>query len=221
MEVSNIEIIPTVVPTSIAEIAAAAMLHSRYARALHIDITDGVFAPNTTWFPGEETLPAIDGFIYEVHLMVSKPHAVGLRCLEVGARRIIGHIEAMGEEASKIISAWKFAGAQEVGLGVLFQTPIEAIDAYVADIDVVQMMSIASIGVQGIPYEPSAPERIARLHAKHPDLLIADDGGVGESNIASLAHAGVRRFCAGSALSKAKNPHAAYERLLSLAQSAL
>ncbi len=119
------------------------------------------------------------------------------------------------------ISAWKAAGAAEVGLGVLFDTPLERLDAFAEACDVVQMMSIGSIGVQGIPYEPEAPSRMGQLRARHPNLLIADDGGVSEANIAELARAGVRRFCVGSALSRAGDPTAAYQRLMQLAESAI
>ena len=213
-----IEIIPTVVPASVADIEAAAARYSQFAKTLHVDITDGVFAPNTTWMPSGELLQI--GMQWEAHLMVSDPHAVGLASLTAGASRVIGHIEA-AKDVAAMFAAWKAAGAQEVGLGVLFTTAIESLDPYVDSCDVAQMMSIAKIGVQGIPYEPSAPARIASLHAKHPELLIADDGGVGSSNIMDLARAGVRRFCAGSSLSKPADPAAAYRELLALAESAV
>lgn len=217
-----IEIIPTVVPHTFEDVERAAERAALLgASALHIDITDGVFAPSTTWLPDGERLTPRDGFIYEAHLMVSLPKEVGLACIRAGMRRIIGHIEAMDGKAEAIFRDWRAAGAEEVGLGVLFATPLPELLPHIAGCDVVQMMSIGTIGVQGIPYEPGAPARIAELHAAFPQLLIADDGGVSEGNIAELARAGVSRFCIGSALSRAGDPSAAYARLLSLAENAV
>lgn len=218
----TIEIIPTVVPTSFDDVVHAADRVSGFAPTLHVDFADGIFAPNTTWLP-THVRHAVShmGVSLEAHLMVQEPREIGKRLIAQGFTRIIGHIETMQEQTGGILSKWKDAGAQEVGLGILFATPLETLDPFVGSCDVIQMMSIASIGVQGIPYEPRAPERIAALHARHPQVLIADDGGVSQVNIAELARAGVRRFCVGSALAKAADPAAVYKRLIALAESAI
>ena len=216
----NIEIIPTVVPHSFEDVRAAAA-RNPFARSLHVDFADGLFTPNTTWFPTSKRNLAIDGVTLEAHLMVKEPREMGMLLAASGFARIIGHIEAMDEDVEATLSAWRGSGAREVGLGVLFATHLEAIYPYIPKCDVIQMMSIRSIGVQGIPYESSAPDRIALLHREYPELLIADDGGVSEANIAELAKAGVRRFCVGSALSKASEPEAVYKRLHTLAQEAM
>ena len=213
-----IEIIPTVVPHSFEDVRAAAE-RNPFARSLHVDFADGLFAPNTTWFPASESTLAIDGVILEAHLMVKEPRQMGELLAASGFARIIGHIEAMGEDVEATLSAWRLSGARGVGLGTLFATHLEAIYPYIPKCDVIQMMSIASIGVQGIPYESSAPDKIALLHREYPDLLIADDGGVSLKNIADLARAGVRRFCVGSALSKSPDPASTYRELLALAES--
>ncbi len=216
-----IKIIPTVVPDSFLSVEATVDAYSKFATVIHIDICDGLFAPNATWTPRGEQFPPRENLTYEAHLMVSDPRAVGLACIRSGAQRVIGHVEAMGEKTGETFSAWKAAGAAEVGLAILADTPLETLDPYIALCDVVQMMSIASIGVQGIPYDPTAPARIAALHARYPDLLIAVDGGVSESNIMELARAGVRRFCVGSTLSKSPDPASTYARLMELAESAI
>jgi len=216
---STIEIIPTVVPASWDDVVQTAKRYP-FAKARHVDFADGIFAPNTTWLPEVNGIYKIDGITLEAHLMVKEPKAAGESLASGGFERLIGHVEAISD-IGETFARWKAAGAREVGLGMLYQTAIEAIDRYVAQCDAVQMMSIASIGVQGIPYESEAPRRIAALHERYPELLIADDGGVGERNIEALAQAGVRRFCVGSALSKAMDPETMYKRLLSLVESAV
>ena len=213
------EIIPTVVPKSFDDVRST-VSRFPFARSIHVDFADGIFAPNTTWMPEAAKEMAVFGITLEAHLMVKEPKELGSILATSGFERVIGHVEAMAEPAAAL-SAWKHAGAKEVGLALLYQTPFEAIDPFVQLCDVVQMMSIASIGVQGIPYVKEAPDRIAFFHNKYPDLMLADDGGVSENNIIALAKSGIRRFCVGSALAKAADPKSSYENLLSLAQSAM
>ena len=216
----NIEIIPTVVPHSFDDVRAAAARYP-FARAIHVDFADGLFAPNTTWLPDTARSLAIPDILLEAHLMVQKPRQVGDVLAASGFARIIGHVEAMGEEVGATLPSWRRSGAREVGLGLLFATHLEEVESYIGMCDVIQMMSIASIGIQGILYESGAPDRISLLHRLHPSVLIADDGGVSEANIAELARAGVRRFCVGSALSKAADPASTYKNLIALAESGL
>ena len=216
------EIIPTVVPETAADIQEVSLRYSNFASVLHVDFADGLFAPNSTWLPHthESGTLSVPGMILEAHLMVQEPRALGARLARAGYTRIIGHVEAMTEVA-QTLALWRQSGASEVGLGMLAYTPLESLDPFVRSIDMVQMMTINKIGVQGLPFDERAPERVAELHRKHPALLISVDGGVNETTILPLARAGARRFCAGSVLSKAADPAAMYERLLELASGTL
>lgn len=216
-----IEIIPTVVPASLEDIEKAAERAGALAHALHIDCADGTFAPNMTWLPHGERLIGRGAFMYEAHLMVALPREVGLAAIAIGCSRIIGHIEAMGNTVEHTFAAWRAAGASEVGLGILASTPLEELDPFADMCDVVQMMTIASIGVQGLPFDETASSRVQALHARYPDLLISVDGGVSGKNIADLSRAGASRFCVGSALSNSPDPASTYRKLYALAESAI
>lgn len=225
----SIEIIPTCVPRDADDLARGADAIRGFSEHIHIDVDDGLFAPVVTWPYTEvgvwdaEQVSVPSGMRSEVHLMVEDPRSLGIEFVRAGARRIVAHVEAFAtsDEAHGALDAWRENGAAEAGLGMLMATPFEVIEPLVRACDVVHLMSIASIGTQGIPYEPSAPARIAQFHARHPDTPISVDGGVGESNIVDLVRAGARRFGVGSAISKASDPAAAYARLKELAQSAL
>ena len=224
-----IEIIPTYVPRDAVDLATGAGKIRSFATAIHIDVDDGIFAPITTWpyiRPGEFgafDLSSVEGLFPEAHLMVEEPHDIGVAFAHAGAKRIIGHVEGFGdtEEARRALGAWRDAGAAEVGLGLLLQTPFEVIAPLISLCDVVHCMSIATIGTQGIPYEASAPARIAEFHRLFPDVTISVDGGVSENNISDLVRAGAARFGVGSAITKAADPKLAYEKLKSLAESAV
>ena len=213
-----IDIVPTVVPDSLEGVMQIAKKFS-FAPVIHIDAADGKFAPHTTWMPA-----AGDRFTegaYEAHLMVEDARVVGIAFANAGVTTIIGHVEAIGAEASSVFDDWRSAGAEKVGLATLLQTPLETLEPYVGLCDYVLLMTIARIGVQGIPFEEFGIARIAEFHAQHPEATIAVDGGVSEKNIALLAQAGASHFSVGSAIAKAENPAAMYERLMNLATGAV
>lgn len=223
-----IEIIPTnTCPPDSTELTRRSEAFAAFAPLVQLDVADGKFVPARSWPYGEDqmqelaTLPGTPALSYEVHLMVEEPQEIGIRLARAGASRIIGHIEAFAasEEVQSAFDTWRSAGAAEVGLAVLFQTPLSALQSVISSCDVVQLMSIAKLGYQGAPFEPGIFERIKELHAAYPALVIEIDGGVSEQNIEELVRSGARRFGVGSAISKAEHPRAAYERLKKLAES--
>lgn len=224
-----IEIIPTnTCPPDFAELARRSEALARFARDIQLDVADGVFVPDLSW-PYREgqweeleamasagaLLPHSGPVRYEAHLMADDPQHVGELLARVGCRRIIPHVEVFENEAAfrSVSAVWRAAGAKEVGLAILIDTPLSALLPYIPHCDVVQVMSIATLGKQGAPYDPRAIARVAELHAQHPLLTIAVDGGVSLSNIADLVRAGASRFGVGGAIAKAAEPARAYEEL--------
>ncbi|MBI5457097.1 hypothetical protein HY969_05155 [Candidatus Kaiserbacteria bacterium] len=215
----TIEIFPTVVPNSLGDIAVARERFP-FAPGLQIDAANGSLAPNTTWIPEpDEKMPDSAHVMYEAHLMIENPLTAGLSFVRAGAKRVIGHVEAFSnaESARETLDMWKKAGAKEVGLGVLLQTPLESLEPYLDICDFVLFMSIATIGKQGIPFDERGIERVKLFHKKHSDVPIAVDGGVSETNIKLFVKAGATRFSVGSAISKSDDPAGMYEKLLKLA----
>ena len=224
-----IEVIPTYVPRSREDLAAGAAKIRTFATGIHVDVDDGIFAPHLTWpyvSPGGfepfdlSVLAALD---VEVHLMVERPRDIGIAFVHAGAMRLIGHMEGFNDpsEARGTLEAWRKAGAPEVGLGFLLDSPLAVLEPLIGVCDVVHLMSIATIGTQGIPYDLRILPRIGELHARYPELMISVDGGVSETNIAELVLAGATRFGVGSAISKSADPKAAYENLKTIAENAL
>lgn len=231
-----IEIIPTnTCPRDFAEMSKRSEFFSGFAEWVQLDISDGAFTAERSWPYGDGQwaeleslaagaleLPSAPRLKYETHLMVEEPRELGMRLAEAGIVRIIGHVEAFadGREILSALDAWRSAGpakggagAMEVGLALLLDTPLPVLEPMIAACDVVQVMSIATLGAQGAPYDARAVVRIKELHKKYPELVIEVDGGVSEKNIAELAAAGATRFGVGSAITKAPDPKAAYLNL--------
>lgn len=221
--VSNgVEIIPTIVPTSLADILEWSEKFARFAHSIHIDAGDGAFVSNTTWFPTAiYTLPFSDKVLYEAHLMVRSSREIGLQFIRSGCRRIIGHMETFlnADEARGALNFWKEQNA-ESGLALLIDTPLITLEPLAGAYDFVLLMAIATLGKQGAAFDERIYERVRELHARHPDLIIAIDGGVSAKNIKALAEAGASRFSVGSAISLSPSPEAAYAELAALAESA-
>ena len=214
------EIIPTVVPAALADVAAARERYGLITPNIHIDIADGVFAPNSTWtIDPAERLPEAGSAVYEVHLMVAHPLQSGLSFVRAGAKRVMAHVETFdhAEQASEVFDMWQRAGVQEVGIAILLTTPLEELSFYLQLADFVHVMTIEKIGKQGIPFDPRGVDRVAQLRAKYPDLTISTDGGGNADTIEALARAGATRFCVGSALAKAKSPEKEFARLMQVA----
>jgi ribulose-phosphate 3-epimerase len=218
------EVIPTVVPNSLEDVDVFVTKSEVFAQTFHVDAADGIFAPNKTWIPElNETLPEPEKFFYEAHLMIAHPEAAGNAFAIAGAKRIIAHAESFDSEdgAKRTFESWRTAGVKEIGVGLLIDTPLEALEPYIEQCDCVTLMTIASVGRQGIPFDERAYGRVADLHARYPDLVIEVDGGVSATHIATLARAGATRFSVGSAIAKSADPAQIHKELLDLAQKAL
>ncbi len=215
------EIIPTVVPGAFEDIVKSHTQMSVFAPALHVDIADGAFAPNTTWLPQPGDLfPEIKTTAYEVHMMVENPLSYGVLCAKAGAYRIVAHVEAFdnAEKARDTFNMWRVSGVKEIGIAALIETSLETLAPYIALCDEILLMTIARVGTQGIPFEERSSERVAEAYAMFPETRIAVDGGVSEKNIKELRKAGASRFSIGSAIARAANPEAMYNTLFSLIQ---
>jgi ribulose-phosphate 3-epimerase len=227
----TIAIIPTCVPASADDVRANIARVSAFADAIHLDIDDGVFTPEPSW-PfiengkeegiGEFDLPK-DNFVIQVHLMVSggrELHQRGENFIKAGARSIVVHVESIGGDAD-VLSAWRSLGAHEIGLAILLDTPLEDLSPLLPYCDFIHVLSVATIGAQGAPFDPRAIDRVKDLRSRFPDFPIQVDGGVSLDTVASLVEAGATRFSVGAAIAAALDRPRAYADLKSAAENAL
>ena len=207
------QIIPAVVPKNLGDLEARAGLFSEFALWTQIDIDDGDFTKDNNWpieglsgkgFPQKPS--------FEVHLMVADAAKIGLEVLAAGAKRIIAHVESFQDEQeiAVAIRAWRSAGAEEVGIALLLETPLARADGLTDFVDFVQLMSIAKIGHQGERFDEQALQRVEELHANYPDMMVAVDGGISLANVEALVRAGANRLVVGSALFENGDPASAY-----------
>jgi ribulose-phosphate 3-epimerase len=174
-------------------------LEAAGADVLHLDVMDGHFVPNISFgFPVVEAVRRATHLPLDVHLMISEPGRYLKRFREAGADLITVHVE-VDEEARSLLREIRSLGAV-AGLTLNPPTPVETVEPYLADCDLVLVMSVMA-GFGGQEFEPQAIDRLRHFKAiGGDDLLLSVDGGVNEHTIGNCAEAGSDLFVTGSAL---------------------
>ena len=183
---------------------------------LHVDVMDGVFVPNLSiGLPVLESLKkALPKAVYDVHLMIIKPHKYIEEFARAGADYITIHLESESP-TGETLTAIRQAGCK-AGLSLRPGTPIEAVYPYLTQTDLLLVMSVEP-GFGGQSFMQAAPSRIAAAKAEaqrqNTHLLIEVDGGINPETAPLCARAGADILVAGSAVFGAKQPLAAMKSL--------
>lgn len=194
------------------------------AHWLHVDVMDGHFVPNLTIGPlVVEALKSRTKLPMDCHLMVDKPQDWIEPFVRAGARGITIHVEATAH-LNRHLTKIRDLGCR-AGVSLNPATPISALEAVLDTVDLVLVMSV-NPGFGGQKYIKGSEKKIAELAAlrsskKGRKFLIQVDGGVNDSNAASLVRAGADVLVAGSAIFGAKNRKKAVESLLLKARKGL
>ena len=126
---------------------------------LHCDVMDGQFVPNLTF--GPDTIAAFrkaTKLPLDVHLMIERPDRYAEMFARAGATRLTIHVESLGNKQagtegravfeqtsdSKIGDTLRFIeklGCQR-GLAINPMTPISAVEPYLAQIDLILVMTV-------------------------------------------------------------------------------
>jgi ribulose-phosphate 3-epimerase len=204
----NVSICPTVT-TDDPEVYKAQIEQTLpYAHRLHIDLSDGVFTRNklmeieNVWWPG--------GVRADLHMMYARPFDHLEALLAVRPQLIIVHAEAEGDFMSFAAQAHHYG--IEVGVALLPETPVEAIQPALDVIDHVLIFS-GNLGHFGGHADMSLLGKAQRLRNLKPRIEIGWDGGVNADNAKLLALGGIDVLNAGGYLHGAKDSEKAYATL--------
>ncbi len=179
-----------------------AMLDSSRADRIHLDILDGVFAPNISFgFPVCEAIAAASHKPLDIHLMIVHPEKYIERFAALkGAGYISVHMEACGKNLRNVLRQIRSFGLK-AGVAINPGTPVESLIEYFGQFDFVVVMGV-NPGYSGQKYIPQTQERVSIISemaaAAEASFFIEVDGGVGKSNIDNLQAAGATVFVTGS-----------------------
>ncbi len=191
------------------------MLEQGGTDLIHVDVMDGHFVPNLTMgVPVVKQLKKITQVPLDVHLMISNPLEQLDWYLDAGADWVSVHMEALNgeDEVRQFISRTRAAGVHPA-LTLKPDYAVEELEPYIADVDMVLVMSVFP-GFSGQSYIEGSEDRVGKVAqmAKrlNPSLLIEVDGGVSAERTAGLVCAqGADVLVAGSGVFKAPDPQAA------------
>jgi ribulose-phosphate 3-epimerase len=166
---------------------------------LHLDIMDGHFVPNISFgFPVIEAIRRCTSLLLDVHLMISQPGKYLERFRKAGADIITIHVEEV-DDPRPLLRETRRLGAV-AGLTLNPPTPIDAVEPYLGDCDLLLVMSVQA-GFGGQEFEPEAAARLRRVRVVGgSELLLSVDGGINHDTIGECAEAGADLFVTGSAL---------------------
>lgn len=187
-----------------------AMLDSSRADRIHLDILDGVFAPNISFgFPVCEAIAAASRKPLDIHLMIVHPENYIERFAALkGAGYISVHIEACGRNLRNVLRQIRSFGLK-AGVAINPETPVESLIEYFGQFDFAMVMGV-NPGYSGQKYIPQTLERVSIISemasAADASFFIEVDGGVGKSNIDALQAAGATVFVTGSSAFTAPDP---------------
>lgn len=194
------------------------MLNKSEADWYHLDIMDGRFVPNISYGPMiVEFFRKVTDKLLDVHLMIEEPGNYAAIFKNAGADILTVHIEAC-PHLHRNIQQIKSLGMQ-VGVAVNPHTPVELLKDILADIDIVNLMSV-NPGFGGQSFIPHTLYKIKRLREMIDEQLLSVkieiDGGVDLNNAQTIVDAGADILVAGSAVFKAADPIAAIAALKAL-----
>ena len=181
---------------------------------IHLDVMDGAFVPNRTWFDAKVLAELETPLTIELHLMVKDPARIieDIKSIEKVVRTI-WHVEADIDHHALIETVHGLQ--KEAGLAISPKTPVDSLARHATNLDEILVMG-AEPGFSGQALEPHTIEKAWDIHGRWPEVAIGFDINVNADTIPKLKAAGVSRFCAASAIFGAQDPKAELERLRAL-----
>jgi len=211
------EVIPGILEKEWTEIERKINLVKSFAKTIHIDIIDGIFAPNTTFldptpfakYSKDPSTGSGQALIFEVHLMVEEPIQYLKPFADAGFKRFLGHLEKMSDQ-EEFVAQGQLLG--EVGLAVDGPTDLSAVKVPYSDLDSILVMTIKA-GESGQMFVPDYLKKVEILRSAQNDMVIEADGGINDKTNIQARNAGATRFVANSFLFNSQNPKTQYQLL--------
>ena len=179
-----------------------------FAERVHIDITDGQFAP--TFTVGVDKLWWPQDWAVDIHAMVMYPSQYVQSLIQLKPHSVIFHAEAQ-EDLGPTLALLRQAGIK-AGVALLKTTVPSTVEQYIQAADHVMVFS-GDLGRYGGEASLMQLEKVRLIRGIKNDVEIGWDGGANLENVFSLAQGGVDVINAGGAINKADDPGAAYRQM--------
>lgn len=202
-------VVPCVTVSTPDEYKASLERIHTFSQRIHVDISDGVFAPNKLIEPEQIWWP--QGWQADIHVMAEQPSLYLPRLLALRPHMITLHVETK-EDLLPMLQQMKQLGIK-AGIALMRQTVPSDVAGLVEAADHVMIFS-GTLGRYGGTASLMQLEKIRLVKNINNGAEIGWDGGVSIENAFSLAQGGVDVLNVGGAIQKAPDPKVAYETLV-------
>lgn len=202
-------IIPAILGETFTEVKEKLEKVAGLSDWVQIDIADGIFATPETWSRPLDLWEPLNLPKIEIHLMVQNSHSYLRDWLPASIDRIMIHIESEGD-VKENLKKIKEAGLM-AGLVLKLETPIEKVEPFIKEVDVIQFMSIAQIGSYGELFDEKVLDKIRTLRGRYPSVTISVDGGVTLETGKKAILAGASQLVIGSGIFKSDDVNKSIE----------
>ena len=205
-----VKIAPSILAADFANLAADVARVADAAQLLHVDCMDGHYVPNLTIGPPVvAALRPHTPLFLDCHLMVDNPGTLLEAFAKAGADGLTVHVE-LGDP-SALLREIASLGVRR-GLAFEPETPYDAVQPYLGDIDLLLVMSVHT-GFGGQPFIPEVLDKVraarAAIDARGLPVEIEIDGGIKIDNAGRAVEAGVHILVSGTGIFGASDPAAA------------
>lgn len=188
--------------------AAVDRIHP-FAERVHIDISDGEFAP--TFLMGADKLWWPQGWTVDIHAMVMRPMEYVDQLIALQPNSIIFHVEAVADLVP-IMQKIKQAGIK-AGIALQRQTVPETVRPMVEEADHIMIFS-GTLGEYGGTASLMQLEKVRLIKRINASAEISWDGGVTVDNAFTLTQGGIDVLNVGGTIARADDPADAYAKLV-------
>jgi transketolase len=193
---------------------------------IHIDVMDGQFVPNTTFFADKiKKLRPSTSLPFDAHLMIEKPLEKIQEYIDARCDIITVHAEVCTENEFREIQERLIVNGISPGIAINPDTDVpEWLYRCLHDLDVVIVMSV-NPGFAGQKFMPKVLPKMVEVNKKLREHgfkgYIEADGGIDATTLQQAYDAGARIFVAGNAVYGGGDIHGAVIQLRHKAAVAL
>lgn len=202
-------VVPSITVETDVEYKAVVEKIQDFAKRVHVDVSDGAFAPvflvepEKLWWPSD--------WVVDIHAMVTQPLDYLDRLIALKPHMITFHAET-NVNLVPILESIKKAGIK-AGIALLKQTVPATVAPAIKAAEHVLVFS-GDLGHYGGTASLMQLEKVRLIKVINPLAEIGWDGGISVDNAFTLAQGGVNVFNIGGALATAAEPAKVYDTLV-------